>query len=266
MTTQLPVGISSSSLATFVLALADDELVLGHRDSEWTGYGPILEEDIAFSNIAQDELGHSLVWFTLYQDLTGKEPDTMVFKRTSRDFSNCRFVEYPRGDFAYTVARQFFFDVAEEVRLKILSESSYAPLASSAERILKEEAYHRLHSEGLFTRLAGATEESCRRMQGAMDVAFPQALGMFEHLSCEKELVSSGVFKGNVALEKEWLGTVVPIISALSLKIPVDTGTKGMAVTCQPEYGGRSGNHTAHLRSLVNDLQSVLSIAPEAKW
>src|SRR5438094_324667 len=95
--------LARESVLRFILALADDELMLGHRDSEWTGYSPILEEDIAFSNIAQDELGHSLVWYALYEQLTRKTPDAMAFEREWNDFTCCRFVTYPKGDFAYTV-------------------------------------------------------------------------------------------------------------------------------------------------------------------
>ncbi|MBM2846319.1 MAG: phenylacetate-CoA oxygenase, PaaI subunit [Bacteroidetes bacterium] len=85
----LPAGLPREQLLRYILALADDELMLGHRNSEWTGHSPILEEDIAFSNIAQDELGHSLVWYTLYEQLTGKSPDSMAFERGWQDFSCC---------------------------------------------------------------------------------------------------------------------------------------------------------------------------------
>src|SRR3970040_160956 len=115
--TGISPNIPRHPLLKLLVALADDELMLGHRNSEWTGHSPILEEDIAFSNIAQDELGHSLVWYTLYEQLTGKSPDSMAFERGWQDFSCCRFVTYPRGDFAYTVVRQYLFDEAEYVRL-----------------------------------------------------------------------------------------------------------------------------------------------------
>jgi ring-1,2-phenylacetyl-CoA epoxidase subunit PaaC len=262
----VPAGVSPESLAKFILALADDELVLGHRDSEWTGYAPILEEDIAFSNIAQDELGHALVWFTFYEELTGKNPDSMVFKREWRDFTNCRLVEYPKSDFAYTVVRQYLFDAAEHVKLRALQQSSYAPLAAASGRILKEESYHLLHSESLLNRLGDATEESSHRMQEAVDLAFPQSLGIFEPLSCENELCSSGVGKENEVLQKEWLNAVAPALAAVSLKIPVRTDKNTSTALCEPDFGGRKGEHTQHLRSLVIDLQTVLKIAPEAQW
>jgi len=261
-----PPKCSPASLQMFLLALADDELVLGHRDSEWTGHAPILEEDIAFSNIAQDEIGHSLVWYSLHQDLTDATPDTMVFTRSWTKFVCSRFVEYPKGDFAYTVVRQFLFDCAELIRLKDLTRSSYTPLAQTAERIIKEEHYHRLHSQGLVERLGDATEESARRMQAAVDQAFPQSLGLFELLDCENELKTAGVFSGHTVLRSMWLDEVVPVLRGVSLKIPVVQDGAEYQLKCEPEDGGRKKLHTPHLQQLVHDLQSVHKLAPEARW
>lgn len=261
-----PEGVSQKTLEKFVLSLADDELILGHRDSEWTGHAPILEEDIAFSNIAQDELGHSLVWFSLYQELTGTEPDAMAFRRSWNDFACCHFVEYPKADFGYTVVRQYLFDTAEQVRLESLLKSSFEPFARIAERLLKEESYHRLHSESLLKRLGNATPESSKRMQMAVDAAFPQSLGVFEILDSENELVDSGVYEGNAILLDEWLESVVPTLHSVDLILPVVANTGRFKVTCRPDFGGRRGDHTAHLKALVDDLQMVHKMAPEAQW
>ncbi len=266
MSHSLPKGLSLKGLQGFILSLADDELVLGHRDSEWTGYGPILEEDIAFSNIAQDEIGHSLVWFTLYGELTDVDPDTMAFRRKWSDFTCCRFVEYPRGDFGYTVVRQFLFDVAEQVRLSSFLKSTFEPIGRIAERLLKEESYHRLHLESLLNRLGTGTPEGARHMQAAVDVAFPQALGMFEPAVAEDELISSGVFKGNKELSNDWMSVVVPSLVASGLKVPAQRVGEELRVQCHPEYGGRVGEHTIHLKSLVEDLQQVFMMAPDSKW
>ncbi|MBI3004120.1 MAG: phenylacetate-CoA oxygenase subunit PaaC [Ignavibacteriales bacterium] len=217
----LPAGISREAVSEFLLALADDELVLGHRDSEWTAYAPILEEDIAFSNIAQDELGHSLVWFTMYEQLTGRSPDEMAFDRSWQDFRCCRFVSYPKGDFAYAVVRQYLFDATEQARLKALSESSVPALRDVSQRIIREENYHVMHSQGLVERLGDATEESHRRMQAALNEAFPQALGMFETLSSEKELVKNGLFPGHDELKSTWMNQVVPVLKNATLSVPV---------------------------------------------
>ena len=215
----LPAGVSSEALQRFLLAMADDELILGHRNSEWTGHAPILEEDIAFSNIAQDELGHSLLWFTLLEKLNGRTPDSMAFNRPWNEFTCCRFVSYPRGDFAYTVVRQYLFDEAEQVRLASLSSSSYQPAREVAEKLLREEAYHLMHLKGLLVRLGSATEESHSRMQAALDACWPQAPGMFEVLEGEADLVRGGVFQGNTVLAEEWKNRILPVLSNATLPV-----------------------------------------------
>lgn len=247
----------TSAIEQLLLSMADDELVLGHRNSEWTGHSPILEEDIAFSNIAQDEIGHSLVWYSLYEQITKRTPDAMAFERSWNAFTCCRFVTYPKGDFAYTVVRQFLFDIAEEVRLKALSNGSYSPLKDAAAKILKEEAYHRLHLQGLVERLGDGTEESHHRMQTALNAAFPQALGIFEKLSLEDKLIRTNVMISNQSLKEEWLSIITPVLQASTLIINTQSN---------PDNGGRNGKHTEHLQQLMNDLQSVYRSVPGTSW
>ncbi len=266
MPTDFPAGLPRKALESLLLAMADDELVLGHRDSEWTGHAPILEEDIAFSNIAQDEIGHSLVWYTLLQPLTGRTPDEMAFDRPWEDFTSCRFVAYPKGDFAYTVIRQYLFDEAEHVRLAALASSSYTPLSDASSKILREEAYHLMHSKGLVERLGDATEESHRRMQTGLDAAFPQALGMFEIIEGEADLMEASVFPGNVFLESEWLKRVVPVLRGTSLVLPVQSNNGVMKPLCKPDTGGRRKSHSRDLKQLVDDLQLVYRMVPGGKW
>lgn len=254
---------SNAPLIELLTALADDELILGHRDSEWTGHAPILEEDIAFSNIAQDEIGHSLIWYHLLEALTGQKPDHAAFLRPARDFRCSRFVSYPKGDFAYTVVRQYLFDEAEQIRLASFNESSYEPLRQAAAKILPEEAYHLLHTRGLVERLGKATAESQRRMQAAVDAAFPQALGLFEGLSSEEALVNAGVFPGHRELQRRWSERVVPVLTAAKLAPPVDAAGRIVSV---PDLGGRIGAHTPYLLEAVSDLQRVYVSEPGAAW
>lgn len=251
-----------NELIPYLISLADDELVLGHRDSEWTGYAPILEEDIAFSNIAQDEMGHSLALYTLAQELGNPSPDVMAFERPWKKFSCCRFVQYPKGDFAYTVMRQFLFDSAEQVRMQSLATSSYAPLRDCSSKILAEEAYHLMHTKALIDRLGNATEESHQRMQSAAAIAFPQSLGMFEEFEGEEMLVKNAVIVPSKSLMAEWLAIVVPILEKATLKLPI----RGLVPNCAPDLGGRKGLHTEHLALLVADLQQVYQIAPGPNW
>lgn len=254
---------STTPLIELLTALADDEFILGHRDSEWTGHAPILEEDIAFSNIAQDEIGHSLIWYHLLEALTGQTPDHAAFLRPARDFRCCRFVSYPKGDFAYTVVRQYLFDEAEQVRLAAFNVSSYEPLRQAAAKILPEEAYHLLHTKGLVERLGKATEESHRRMQAAVDAAFPQALGLFEALSSEEVLVESGVFPGHRELHWRWFERVDPVLKAATLGPPVDATGRTLSGS---DLGGRKGAHTPYLLEAVSDLQRVYTSEPGATW
>lgn len=266
MALEVPSNIPREPLIKFLAAMADDELVLGHRDSEWTGHSPILEEDIAFSNIAQDEMGHALVWYTIHEQLTGKSPDWMGFERDWKQFTCCHFVSHPKGDFAYTVVRQYLFDVAEQVRLKSLLSSSFTPIKEAAEKILLEEGYHLLHSQGLVERLGDATKESHTRMQAAVDKAFPQALGIFEKLAGEEEVVTSDVFSGNDLLQSQWQEQVIPVLSSVSLNIPVEQENGKRTLLCKPDDGGRKSWHNEHLKQLVNDMQTVYRLAPGGRW
>jgi ring-1,2-phenylacetyl-CoA epoxidase subunit PaaC len=254
------------ALQELLLSLADDELILGHRDAEWTGHGPILEEDIAFSNIAQDELGHSLVWFTLYGQLTGRSADSMAFERDWKEFRCCRFVSYPGEDFAYTVIRQYLFDEAEQVRLRAFRTCSYPPLAEAAAKIIREESYHLLHTRTLVERLGDATEESHQRMQSAVDVAFGQALGMFEPLVSEGTLIRDGVFPGNTSFLRDWLARIVPVLTSATLKVAVRTEQAGKIPAVAADEGGRRGIHAEFLHAVVDDMQSVYRTVPGGSW
>lgn len=258
--------MSTDSLISYLTSLADDELILGHRDSEWTGYAPILEEDIAFSNIAQDEIGHALALYTLVQELGGKHPDAMAFERTWKDFLCCRFVAYPKGDFAYTVVRQYLYDEAEQVRMQSHAGGSYGPLRDLSGKILAEEAYHLMHSRGLVERLGNATEESHRRMQSAVDTAFPQALGLFEPVRDAKKLVDAGIVRPETELMNAWLQNVVSTLESAGLRPPARVNGVSYELSCKPEYGGRTGNHAEHLEQIVADLQQVYKMAPGGSW
>lgn len=260
------MNLAKTALISFLTALADDELILGHRDSEWTGHAPILEEDIAFSNIAQDEIGHALALYTLAQELGGKHPDAMAFERPWKEFLCSRFVTYPKGDFAYTVVRQYLHDEEEQVRMRSLASTSVGPLRELSEKILAEESYHLMHSKGLVERLGNATEESHRRMQSAVDAAFPQALGLFEPAPGSDKLVKDGVIRPESELLNAWLDQVVPTLESSGLHPPVRKMGSGYEPACKPEEGGRTGNHTEHLEQVVKDLQQVYKMAPGAQW
>jgi ring-1,2-phenylacetyl-CoA epoxidase subunit PaaC len=246
--------MNNTTLINRLLALGDDELILGQRDSEWTGHAPLLEEDIAFSNIAQDEIGHALLWYTILHEQLGQpHPDRLAFWRAAHEFRNATLVELPKGDWAITIVRQYLFDEYEKARNAALAQSGYQPLVEAVGKIAREEVYHLLHSAGWVRRLGDATPESHQRMQSALDQLWPHALGLFESIEQDDEF--STQLDGIRAV---WLEAVTPTLTVSTLIIPSGAS---------PIFGGRRGAHTEHLTALLDEMQKVArSEAPETAW
>ncbi len=246
-----------SALGAYLLALADDELILAHRNSEWCGHAPILEEDIAFANLALDEMGHALIWYRLLADVCGEDPDRypdqLVYTRTAPEFRNVQLVEQPKGDWAYTLVRQFVFDAFEAVRLERLVESSYPPLAQAAAKIQGEEFYHLRHTRAWVHRLGLGTKESNRRMQAAIEAVWPDARQLIAPMEAEAPLVAEGIVPPSGDLEAAWLERVRPEFEAAELALPEDV---------HPRADSRR-DHTESLRDLLAELQHVARAFPE---
>lgn len=244
-------------LAKKLQGMADDELILGHRDSEWTGHAPILEEDIAFANIAQDEMGHAVVWLELLRQLSGSDPDRLVFFREAAAYRNIQMVELPKGDWAFTMVRQYLFDAWEMVHLGALLESTFQPLRQAAQKVIKEETYHRRHTEAWMRRLGLGTKESHRRTRAALDVLWPYSLQLFQPGDTrERLLVEEGISPETARLEEQWRIQVTGFLNSCELEIPADpTGVPN----------DRS-EHTEHLAPLLADLQQVARLDPQAAW
>jgi len=239
-----------------IMALADDEMVLAHRNSEWAGHGPILEEDIAFANIALDEMGHASTWYSLLQELTGADPDRMVFFRDAGDYRNVQIVELPKGDWAFSMLRQYLFDAAEMVQLGHLAGSAYRPLAEAAAKIRTEEIYHLRHTSQWVKRLGLGTEESQGRMQRALDELWPYAQQLFVPLPDEELLVEVGMAVEAAALGDTWRQIVKGHLEESGLHVPDRNG---------PPTTDRA-EHTEHLPALLAEMQIVARLDPEAEW
>lgn len=246
----------SEALASYLLALADDELVLAHRDSEWTGHAPILEEDIAFSNIAQDELGHALLWYGRLTSLTGQDPDRLVFFRDAGDFRSVKMVELPIGDWAFTILRQYLFDAYELIHLQRLEKCPSPILAEPAAKILREEIYHFRHTSAWTRRLGLGTGESNRRMQLALDELWPYAAQLFGREESWQSLLVAGVLLDPADLWSKWQTLVVPFLTGAGLIVP---NRKAAIFDTRQQ-------HTDHLVDLLVDMQEVARSDPEASW
>lgn len=249
-----------AALAERLLAAGDDELILGHSHSAWCGHAPILEEDIAFANLALDEIGHAMLWYGALAALLGEDPDAypdrLAFWRTPTEFRNVQLVELPEGDWAFTMLRQYLFDMTEDVLLARLAQSAYPPVSAVAAKIRTEELYHRRHSGVWVRRLGLGTEESNRRMQAALDALWPYALQLFVPLPGEALLVEAAMVPPSAEVSEMWSSQVVPYLEEAGLTVPGQT---------QPVTGDRR-QHTVHLEELLEEMQAVVRLDPDASW
>jgi ring-1,2-phenylacetyl-CoA epoxidase subunit PaaC len=250
--------MNNPALKELLFRLADDEVVIGHRNSEWTGHGPILEADIAFSSMAQDELGHAQVYYALLHDLGEADPDHLAFMRAASDFKCAQLVELPKGDWAFSVARQFLYDAAESVRLAALARSTYTPLAQAARKFAGEEKYHLLHGKTWIIQLGQATPESRARLQAALDTVYPYALGLFETTPIDEAIVADGLQKPEADIQTDWLAYILPVLREAGLRVSLPEA--------EPLTGGRQGRHTQQLEALLHDMQLVFRTDPQATW
>lgn len=239
--------------------IADDQLILGHRNSEWTGMGPLLEEDIAFSSMAQDKIGQSLALYTILQQLGEQAPDTVAFMREAKEFRNCIFVELPNGEYDFSLIRHFLYDTGLALRFEMLTTSSFRPVAELSAKIRGELKYHTLHANTWIKQLGSATPESIRRLQTSLEYALPYAMGMFEASPFESQLMAEGIFVGEKILQQQWKEKIESILSQTQLNLPAWE-------TVQPVTGGRSGKHSEHLQPLLDEMSEVFKIDPSAEW
>lgn len=209
-----------------LLALGDDELVIGHRHSQWTGVAPHLEEDLAFSSIAQDEIGHAVLWYTIAAELTGLDADHLGLGRPAGAYRHAILLERENRDWAYSLARQYLYDTADDVRLRSLAGSSWSEVAETTSAVLREERYHLMHARTWLDRLANGPVDARRRLADGLAEAFGDALGLFEPLPGEAELVRSGVLPiGHDALLQRWLDVVSADLGRAGLERVLESGT-----------------------------------------
>jgi ring-1,2-phenylacetyl-CoA epoxidase subunit PaaC len=245
-----------------LLRLGDDRLVLGHRVSEWCGHAPILEEDIALANVALDLLGQATLFLRRAGEVEGKgrDEDALAYLREAVEFRNCLLVEQPNGDFAFTIARQFLFDVYAVVTLDAMSRSTSPEIAALAAKSLKEAKYHVRHSGEWMLKLGDGTDESHRRVQRALDELWRFTPELFVADGVAARLAVQGIAPDLPALRNQWSSLVRDVVDRATLTLPHESSHS-------PHLrGGRNGMHSEHLGHMLAEMQIVARSHPGAKW
>jgi ring-1,2-phenylacetyl-CoA epoxidase subunit PaaC len=246
------------ALIAYLLAVADDELIIGHRHSEWTGFAPDIESDVALSSIAQEEIGHARLLYERVAEVAGGDPDALAYGRGPGAFRNGILVERPNNHWGFSIVRMFLYDRADAVRLDALAAGALAPLADLARTLRREERYHSIYGEHWLRRLAQATDGSHRKVQEALDAAWPEAESLFASVEDQDMLEEPGVLLIDTATQaRRWRGAVLPVLADIDLKVPPE-------VTGVPD--GRRGVHTEHLAALLEEMTSVRRSEPGARW
>jgi ring-1,2-phenylacetyl-CoA epoxidase subunit PaaC len=259
--------VMRKATAELLLALADDEFVLGFWDSEWTGIGPVLEEDVAYSSLAQDEIGHARALYELLAQLAGRSADQIAYDRGPEGFRQARLLDLDRGDWAHSIARRYLYDTADAVRLAALARSAYAPLAGLVGKIRREEVYHLQHFDTWLRRLS-ADEVGRARLAAGLTAVWPAALDLFTPLASEATLLDSGILtRPFAALRADWLAALAPILGDLNLPFPAQRSADGTySPTIAPVTGGRTGDHDPAFDRLWQEMTLVFREEPGAEW
>lgn len=249
----------SKALFEYVLRLGDDSLILGQRLSEWCGHGPILEEDIATTNIALDLIGQATTLLEYAAHLEGnkRSADELAFLRIDREYKNLLLVEQENGDFGKTIMRQFLFDAYRKLLFEKLLSSSDEHLAAIAEKSLKETKYHLKHSSEWVIRLGDGTEESHERVQDSLNELWRYTGELFFEDEVDTELKGSGVIPDVSDIQDKWNELVMNVLAEATLTIPNDNWQFD---------GGRVGKHSEHLGYLLSVMQYMQRAYPNMEW
>ncbi len=249
----------ANPLFAYIVRIADDRLVLGHRLSEWCGHGPILEEDIALSNIALDLVGQAAALLALAGRVEGlgRDEDALAYFRDEREFRNALLVEQPNGDFGVTIVRQFLFDAYSVLYLDALKACGHADLAALAAKSLKEDTYHLRHSSQWMLRLGDGTAESHARVQRALDDLWRLTGELFEADAVDAAVAAQGIRVDHAAIKARWNDLVADVVQRATLTLPAEQPMAG---------GGRAGRHTEHLGHMLAEMQIVARSHPGASW
>lgn len=248
-----------TALVEYLLRLGDNDLILGQRLGELAGRAPILEEDLATTNVALDLIGQARLWLTYAGEAEGRgrTEDTFAYARNAGDFRNVLLVEQPNGSYADTIARAFLFDVAHFFFLEKLGTSADARIAGIAQKAVREVAYHVRRSGDWVIRLGDGTPESHLRMQSAIDALWTFTGELFAADAIEADVAARGIGIASDTLRGAWHEHVSAILQQATLTVPADGFMR---------VGGKTGIHTEQLSYLLAEMQSVRRSIPGDRW
>lgn len=247
------------ALFEFLLRKADDSLILGHRLSEWCGHGPILEEDIALTNISLDLIGQAteLYKYAAKVEDKGRTEDDLAFLRIEREYKNVLLVEQLNGDFGKTIVRQFFFDHFEHLLYEGLMNSTDEQIAAIATKTIKEIKYHLRHSGEWIIRLGDGTEESHTRVQASVKDLSRFIDELFYQDEVDEILIKEGIIPDVKDFRVEFETNIEKILEEATLSLPEEKWQLS---------GGRKGVHSEHLGYLLAELQYMQRAYPGMEW
>ncbi|MCQ6267000.1 phenylacetate-CoA oxygenase subunit PaaC [Fictibacillus sp. WQ 8-8] len=256
------------ALKELIYQLADDDFILAYRGSEWLGLAPHIEEDVAFSSINQDMMGHASMYYHLLEDLGEGEADRIAHLRKPEEFRNAILLERVNGsgtyldkpdyDWAFAVVRNYFYAVHKHIRLESLRMSSYEPLANAAKKIMTEQYYHLMHWDIWFKQLVMSTEDAKQRMLSAVDRVWRDFGGVLTLGPFYGEVVKAGLIEDEPLLKKRWLNRIEKVFSETGITVPgeplIESGN------------GRKGEHTPDLAEALSTLSEVFATNPASGW
>lgn len=278
----------SEALVSLLTALGDDELVLGHRHSEWTGFAPHIEEDVAFSSIAQDEIGHAAAYYSIVAKMTTGDPDRIALGRSAEEYRNAIICERANRDWAYTLARHWLYDTADDVRLEALADTAHDELRALVTKLRREERYHRIHADAWMKRIAHGPVEARSRLIDALRDAFAEAGGLFEPFEKEEECLAEGWLPApSGELRSRWLDIATTALDDLALPTEIsarrdqsaeflasssgdliasDASESQDGASAESGTGGRRGLHSEEFQDLWDVMTTTYRHHEGATW
>ena len=260
---QNSIKVSRDPGVQYLLRLGDSCLILAQRLAEWCGHAPILEEDIALTNMSLDLVGQARAVLTRAGELEAKagdaahDEDQLAFLRDERDYLNLTLVELPRGDFAVTVLRNFVMATLLKLLWQRLQQSNDAELAAIAGKAVKEAHYHQQHAGDWLLRLGDGTDESARRLSAALDLLWPYVAEIFEADGVDEHAASSGLGPRWADLREAWMAEVLPVLAEAKLKPPAERAFRST---------GKQGRHSEHMGYILAEMQHLQRSFPGGVW